>query len=193
MLKSRILAEALNELLMKEYAGDKRIFTGDCRNGAHDFIPDILIVAHNSVSQESLSAVQEAKGILLDTGLQMDKVISLLLMYKIHGVIHRDADTALFIKALKLVYEGQIWMDNNILKLLLSKTSAFRTNEKIERISKREQEILDLIIQGKKNKDIAEGLFMSEQTVKAHIGHIFRKFNVSSRTQLVSLLLNNSP
>ena len=41
-------------------------------------------------------------------------------------------------------------------------------------------------------KEIADLLYLSEQTIKAHISNVFKKFNVSSRTQLISLLVNTS-
>ncbi len=57
------------------------------------------------------------------------------------------------------------------------------------RISKKrrakEIKVLNLIAQGKINKEIAQELFMSEQTVKTHLNHIFQKLEVSNRTQAV--------
>lgn len=50
-------------------------------------------------------------------------------------------------------------------------------------LSEREQNILDLISQGKTNKQIAKALFLAEQTVKNHVSAIFRKLGVSGRTQ----------
>jgi DNA-binding CsgD family transcriptional regulator len=54
-----------------------------------------------------------------------------------------------------------------------------------------EKEIASLICQGYRNKEIAQRLNISEQTVKAHLNRIFRKFNVSNRSQLITLAMNN--
>ncbi|HEX9024402.1 MAG TPA: LuxR C-terminal-related transcriptional regulator, partial [Geobacteraceae bacterium] len=56
-------------------------------------------------------------------------------------------------------------------------------------ISKKEREIIVLISQGLRNREIADKLCISEQTVKAHLSRIFRKTNVTSRSQLVPLAL----
>jgi DNA-binding NarL/FixJ family response regulator len=190
-LKSRIICEALFELLKKDCINDY-VFMVNKGNVTQSVCPDIIIVDHNSINPEFFASCPDAKVILLDTGLRPDEVITLILMHNLNGVISTDDDTTLMKKALKLVYEGQIWLGNSHLKALLYQAGNISRLGKVDKISKREQEILELISQGRKNKEIAMLLFMSEQTVKAHVSHIFKKFNVSSRTQLVSHLMNAS-
>jgi len=60
-----------------------------------------------------------------------------------------------------------------------------------EPLTAREQEVLPLILSGKSNKAIAESLFISESTVKSHVRSIFSKFSVSTRAELISILLSN--
>jgi DNA-binding NarL/FixJ family response regulator len=50
-------------------------------------------------------------------------------------------------------------------------------------ISPREKEVLDLIAQGLRNKEIASTLFISEATVKVHVRHILEKLGVKTRTE----------
>jgi len=54
-----------------------------------------------------------------------------------------------------------------------------------EPLSEREMEVLKLAAKGVNNKDIAEQLFLSPRTVQAHIGNIFGKLGVASRTEAV--------
>ena len=58
-------------------------------------------------------------------------------------------------------------------------------------ISRREQEIVNLILQGKSNKEIEEELFISIKTVKNHVYNIFQKFGIKSRGQLVNFILTS--
>lgn len=187
-LNSRLLNDALSELLSKE---DQVNHICVARNESeHDgCIPDLIVVDHKSVSHKFASRWPNAYLILLDAGLQQEELISLFLLYKLHGVLSTDADISLMKKALKIVHEGQIWIDSNNLKALIFKSGNSSQGRASETISKREQEVLDLVAQGCKNKDIAGRLCMSEQTVKVHLGHIFKKFNVSSRTQLMSRIM----
>ena len=50
-------------------------------------------------------------------------------------------------------------------------------------LSKREQEILDLVVQGSTNREMANALFITETTVKVHLRHIYEKLGVRSRTE----------
>ncbi|MDD2361464.1 MAG: helix-turn-helix transcriptional regulator [Oscillospiraceae bacterium] len=61
----------------------------------------------------------------------------------------------------------------------------------LDPLTVREQEVLQLILSGKSNREIASTLFISENTVKTHIRNIFSKYDVSSRVELVSTLLKN--
>jgi DNA-binding CsgD family transcriptional regulator len=56
-------------------------------------------------------------------------------------------------------------------------------------ISKREREIMELILQGKSNKEIEDGLFISYNTVKNHIYNLYQKLGVKSRGQLINFIL----
>ena len=190
-LKSQVIKDALSELLAKENDGDV-IIKDTMEPGSYGCRPDVIIVDNGNISQEFLAKWPESKFLLLDTGLRQDDVVTLILMYKLQGVIAIDADIVLMKKALKLVNEGQIWIDHKHMKALICKAGITSATNKVTNVSKREHDILDLIVKGKKNKEIASQLFMSEQTVKAHITRIFKKFNVVSRTQLVSQILNAS-
>jgi DNA-binding CsgD family transcriptional regulator len=61
----------------------------------------------------------------------------------------------------------------------------------LDPLTVREQEVLQLILSGKSNREIAEALFISESTVKTHARNIFSKYDVSSRAELISTLLKN--
>ena len=59
----------------------------------------------------------------------------------------------------------------------------------LEPLTVREQEILEVLLDGKSNRQIAEELFISENTVKTHIRNIYAKYDVSSRAELISTVL----
>ena len=61
----------------------------------------------------------------------------------------------------------------------------------LDPLTVREQEVLQLILSGKSNLEIAGALFISENTVKTHAKSIFSKYDVSSRAELISTLLKN--
>jgi DNA-binding CsgD family transcriptional regulator len=61
----------------------------------------------------------------------------------------------------------------------------------LDPLTVREQDVLQLILSGKSNREIANALFISENTVKTHARSIFSKYDVSSRAELISTLLKN--
>jgi DNA-binding CsgD family transcriptional regulator len=70
-------------------------------------------------------------------------------------------------------------------------TDIVRQVKPIDSLTIREQEVLQLILSGKSNREIAGALFISENTVKTHARSIFSKYDVSSRAELISILLKN--
>ncbi len=98
------------------------------------------------------------------------------------------------VKDLRLKIESVLNLINNnnkrIFKTLLNKSNNhIAVAEKADYgLSKRESEVVDLIIQGHQNKEIAAKLFISENTVAKHIKNIFEKTSVKNRTALVGLL-----
>ncbi|MBJ6723224.1 helix-turn-helix transcriptional regulator [Geomesophilobacter sediminis] len=186
-LKSRVVGEALRDLLSRDNAEDRFFLEHDAAPGD---APDLVVADKRSITGELLSRWPQAKVVLLDTGLHQEEVITTILLHQLFGVISTDADLPLMQKALRLVYQGQVWINNSNVKALLSRAGNIARAPETERISKREQEILQHLSQGKKNREIAEELYMSEHTVKAHMSRIFKKFNVTSRSQLVTCLLN---
>ena len=56
-------------------------------------------------------------------------------------------------------------------------------------ITKREEDVLYLILQGKNNKEIEDGLFISPSTVRNHVSAIYKKIGVTHRGQLINLIL----
>ena len=59
------------------------------------------------------------------------------------------------------------------------------------KLTKREKDVLALLVKGSSNKDMADTLFISEKTVKNHLTSIFRKLNVKDRTQAAVYALKN--
>lgn len=68
-------------------------------------------------------------------------------------------------------------------------TEIIHLTKALDPLTVREQELLKLILSGKSNREIAEALYISENTVKTHVRNIFSKYDVSSRVELISTVL----
>jgi len=187
-LSNLLLCEALGKLLDNEVECYEVVATNNVED-AGNFLPDSIVVDARTICQSLVERCSDAKIILIDTGIEEEDILNLLLCYKLDGVIKTDTDLALFKKALSAIEEGQVWIDNGRIRALLKHAETLANTQPDNSLSKKERDIVTLISQGNKNKEIAEKLCISEQTVKSHISRIFRKTNVSSRSQLVPFAL----
>ena len=113
------------------------------------------------------------------------------------GIVLKQTATELLIKSIRKVHAGEIWLDSHTTAAVIRQfvandepqappmPAAAPTRER-ERspLSQREREIVALVAQGFKNKEMAEKMFISEQTVKNHLHNIFDKLGVSDRLEL---------
>lgn len=189
VLHNRLLAEGLLSLLALEFPA-YTVLCAAYDPAASQPVADIIIIDPPSLGKISLPSGQNAKLMLLDTGLSREQLITLLLTHKIDGIIAPDTDLLLLGRAMhKVLYDGQVWIDNAILKALLLHAETLNRQEPHGALSRKEYAIVQFVSQGLKNREIAGRLCISEQTVKSHLSRIFRKTNVTSRAQLVPLAI----
>jgi DNA-binding NarL/FixJ family response regulator len=112
---------------------------------------------------------------------ESERQIPDLLLRGVYGILPPDADSAILSKAVKVVYSGELWLDRKLIKNVLYNIGHL---EKKVDLTKKEKEIVSLICHGYRNKEIAQKLDISEQTVKSHCNRIFKKVGVSDRLQL---------
>ncbi len=118
------------------------------------------------------------------------------------GVLPRDTPTHLIEKSIIKVHAGEIWLDSNTTAAVIrhfASPAEFnppqgngKPSRERSQLSQREREIIILIAQGYKNKEIAEKMFITEQTVKNHLHNVFDKLGVSDRLELALYAIHNS-
>ena len=108
------------------------------------------------------------------------------------GIVLKQTAAELIIKSIRKVHAGEIWLDSHttaaVMRQFASPAEAAMAGSARARdrspLSHREREIVALVAQGYKNKEMAEKMFISEQTVKNHLHNIFDKLGVSDRLEL---------
>lgn len=184
-IKSKLVSELLKEFISgicPEYKLCSSL--SDIEN------PDLIIVDPETVRDNTVPKFKNTKVLLLDYGMDEEELINKFLCFRVDGIISASTEPELFKKALRVICEGQIWIENKYIKLM-KESGLLSGTGKPSYISKRERDILQLLKEGHSNKEIASRLSLSEQTVKSHLSKIFKKFNVSSRSQLISILLRD--
>ena len=87
------------------------------------------------------------------------------------------------------VNEGEVWIERSMMGSMIQEftkpTMADPEAAKIESLTDREREVIALIGEGLKNKQVGERLFISETTVTHHLSSVFSKLDVSDRLELI--------
>lgn len=107
------------------------------------------------------------------------------------GALTYRSNAEQFAKAIRSVKKEEIWADRRVITKVVTRLIPQRKGRlKLIKslFTKREEEILQLIIQGYGNKHTSKKLFMSENTLKSHLTRIFKKLSVGSRLELMSKL-----
>jgi len=111
----------------------------------------------------------------------------------VKGYVLKDSESDVLIRAIRSVYEGETYIQPNMASLLFKKMNNDETGAVHNtRLTKREVEVLKLITEGLLNKEIAHRLCISEKTVKNHVSNIFKKIEVSDRTQAAVFAIKNA-
>jgi two-component system, NarL family, nitrate/nitrite response regulator NarL len=104
--------------------------------------------------------------------------------WRARGVVLKQSATDLLVKSIHGVHAGEIWLDNRMTaEVMKAFSESLESGPRREKplFSDREKEIVRLVAQGFRNKEIGEKLFISEQTVKNRLHNIFDKLGVSDR------------
>jgi len=95
------------------------------------------------------------------------------------GVVLESRPAELFLRAIRVVLAGGVWVERS------TAASVFQVQDDAGRLTRREQEIVELVTQGLQNKTIAERLSITHTTVRHHLTSIFEKLSVANRLELM--------
>ena len=166
--------------------------------------PDIILLELNldgelnaEIIPDLLDAFPEARTILV-TGFEGTDIHHLAVQMGAMGVVRKSEPRHVLLKAIEKVHAGEAWIDRTMMANVLAKLSRSRLipqddpqAAKIALLSEREREVIGLIGQGLKNKEIASRLSITETTVRHHLSSIYNKLQVSDRLELTIFAYRN--
>jgi two-component system, NarL family, nitrate/nitrite response regulator NarL len=191
-----IFREGLRKLLDSE---DGLIIVGEADNG-NDCVkliaklkPDILLLDLRMPEKDGLAVLEEVNfdslptRVIVLTAAEDDRDVVRAMRLGARGIVLKQSASDLLVKSIYKVFGGEIWLDNHMTaEVMKAFTKSADSGPRREKplLSDREKEIVQLVAQGYRNKEIGEKLFISEQTVKNHLHNIFDKLGVSDRLEL---------
>lgn len=160
--------------------------------------PDIILLdldlgdfSGTEIITDLLAAASAARIIIL-TGLRSAEAYKQALILGAMGIVAKDKAADVLINAIKVVSNGEAWLDPATTASMLGEMSRAPKAksvdpeaEKIATLTNREREVVTLIGEGIKNREIADRLFISETTVRHHLTSIFDKLDVGDRVELL--------
>jgi len=191
-----IFRDGLRKLL--EGADDIQI-VGEASNGVEctkmlgKLKPDILLLDLRMPEKDGLGVLEEVNfdtmptRVIVLTAAEDDRDVVRAMRLGARGVVLKQSASDLLVKSIRKVQEGEIWLDNRMTAEVIDafkKSSESGQRREKPLLSDREKEIVQLVAQGFRNREIGEKLFISEQTVKNHLHNIFDKLGVSDRLEL---------
>ena len=164
-------------------------------NLAGSAMPNVAIIDIAMPKVDGIEATQKIKtlypgiAVLILTAYDDEQFIFSLLEAGAAGYLLKSVRGRELIDAVRRVYVGESVLHPAIARKVLNRfvpgPGKSTIPEQVEVLSKREMDVLKLAARGLSNQDIANELYLSLRTIQAHLGHIFNKLQVGSRTEAV--------
>ncbi len=199
----KVVREGTRELLQKE--ADLEVI-GEAGNGedavklARELKPDVAIVdiampkLNGIEATKQIKAISPSTAVLILTAYEYDQYVFALLEAGAAGYLLKDIRGQELIEAVRAVRAGESVLHPVVARKALDHFVRAEDKDKAPRLqvlTDRETEVLRLAARGRGNKEIARDLGLSVRTVQAHLGNIFNKLKVGSRTEAVISGLKN--
>lgn len=196
-----LLRKGLKQLISLE---DGLEVVAECSNGAdalekaEALDPDLIILDLNMQGMDGLETLKRMRDngvtsrIVMLTVSDADEDVVTAITNGADGYLLKDMDPELLLDQIQRAIEGKMVLSEAITEVLataLRRPSA-PTASKLDGLTNREREILELIAKGMSNKVIARELDISDGTVKVHVKHLLKKLGLRSRVEAAVWMVN---
>ncbi|MCI6713407.1 MAG: response regulator transcription factor [Lachnospiraceae bacterium] len=197
-----LIREGIRQLL--EFDGSIEVI-GEASNGVECLeklevlSPDVLLLDINMPEMNGIDVLKQLKETESDVKvliLTVHNELEYLLKaidIGVDGYILKDSESSELKNAIDIICKGENYIQPSLIPALNNQLANRDIDkDKIDLLTSREYEVLIQVANGMSNKEIATNLNISERTVKNHISNIFKKIDVSDRTQAAVFAIKNN-
>ncbi len=159
-------------------------------------VPDVTLMDLDMPNMNGAVAIRQIRErrpearIVVLTAYDTDERILDAIEAGAQGYILKGTPRDELFRAVRVVHQGGSLLEPTVAAKLLGRVGQLlRRDEGPDALTDREMEVLQLMVKGYRNKEIAERLYITERTVKFHAGIIFQKLNVSSRSEAIAVAI----
>jgi DNA-binding NarL/FixJ family response regulator len=155
-------------------------------------LPNVVIMDVRMPGLDGLDATKELMAkepnvaVLIFTAYSERSLLARGLESGAKGYILKEAPHETLVRAIEKVANGDSFIDPALMPAFLS------GKDREDMLTAREREILQLLADGMSNADVAQRLFISQETVKSHVRHILAKLEADTRTHAVAIALRDA-
>ncbi|CAM3674278.1 response regulator transcription factor [Smaragdicoccus niigatensis] len=181
---------------------------GECADGSEvgaavaAVEPDVVVMDLRMRNVSGVEATRQLQAnphhppVLVLTTFDDDETLSAALRAGAAGFVLKDSPAEDLIRAVKTIADGGAYVDPGVTGRVLAAYREFvaapnRNGSAVDVLTAREQEVLRLIARGRTNAEISDELYISEVTVKSHIGRIFLKLELRDRAAAIIYAFNH--
>ncbi|MBO5472808.1 MAG: response regulator transcription factor [Lachnospiraceae bacterium] len=171
----------------------------ECLQKLESVSPDVLLLDINMPEKNGIEVLQELKNrnskvrvLILTVHNELEYLLKAVDI-GVDGYILKDSESSELKKAIQCICKGESYIQASLIPALNNRLANRDIDkDKIDSLTNREMEVLIQVANGMSNKEIATNLKISERTVKNHISNIFKKIDVSDRTQAAVFAIKNN-
>lgn len=197
-----LVREGIKQLL--EFDGSIEVISEaangvECLEKLEKELPEVLLLDINMPEKNGLEVLEEIKRrsydvrvLILTVHNELEYLIKAVDI-GVDGYILKESESAELKRAIQTVVSGENYIQASLIPALNNRLANRDIDkDKIESLTSREMEVLVRVANGMINKEIATSLNISERTVKNHVSNIFKKIDVSDRTQAAVFAIKNN-